>query len=309
MSALVILLIVCVTVFVLFAIGVYRCTGQYSLQRRIEEVKTGGPQVETMEEELQKPFGQRVILPVAEAVAGKVRKFMPQEATMAARDKLVRAGMYPGMNEMHFLGMCWLTAFLFMFASIFVSSTIFAAGPPVQVIVAIMALVAGFFLPHAMVNGQIRKRQEAIMIAFPYALDLLAICVDAGLSFDSAIGYVMKKSSGPLADEFAKTLNEIRLGKARVEALVDLAHRIGVEEVRSFITAIVHVNKMGGSIVDSLRVQADMVRVKRRHRAQEQVMKAPIKMVFPLVLFIFPALFVVVLGPAAIAMLRELVNK
>ena len=110
----------------------------------------------------------------------------------------------------------------------------------------------------------------------------------------------MKKTHGPLADEFAKTLNEVRLGKPRIDALVDLAARIGVDDVRSFITAIVHVNRMGGSIVESLRVQADMVRVKRRHRAQEKVMKAPIKIVFPLVFCIFPAIWVVTIGPAAI---------
>ena len=308
MSALFILIIVFVSIFILFAIGVYRCTGQYSIQRRIEELKTGA-EVETIEEEMKKPFTQRVILPVAGRFASRIKALMPQVATSTARDKLIMAGMYPGMNEMHFLGICWLMGFLFMFLSIFVTSSLFQTEAVIQVVVAIGTFVAGFFFPKAMLNSQIKKRQEEILVTFPYALDLLAICVEAGLGFDSALGYVMKKSHGPLADEFAKTLNEIRLGKPRMDALVDLGRRIGVEDVRSFITAVVHVNKMGGSITDSLHVQADMVRVKRRHRAQEKVMKAPVKIVFPLVFCVFPALFVVVLGPAFIAIVRELYEK
>lgn len=307
MSILAILLIACVTVFVLFLIGMFRFTKQYSLQRRIEELKTG-TEVETLEEEMRKPFTQRVLLPLAEGVGSRVKNVMPQQAMTSARSQLVMAGLYPGMNEMHFLTICWVVGFLFMFLGLFITSSVLELTGPVQVLIAIASFIMGVLLPKAVLNSQIRKRQEQILVSFPYALDLLAICVEAGLGFDSALGYVMKKSHGPLADEFAKTLNEIRLGKPRMEALVDLAKRIGVEDVRSFITAVVHVNRMGGSITESLRVQADMVRVKRRHRAQEKVMKAPIKMVFPLVLFIFPALFVVVLGPAAIAISRELLK-
>lgn len=308
MSALLILIIVFVSIFVLFTIGVYRCTGQYSVQRRIDELKSG-LQVESIDEEMKKSFAERVILPAAASFASKIRTVLPQEATTSARDKLVMAGMYPGMNEMHFLGICWFMGFLFMFVSIFITKTLLELDALWQVCMAVALFIAGYLLPRVMLNTQIQKRQEEILVTFPYALDLLAICVEAGLGFDSALGYVMKKTHGPLADEFAKTLNEIRLGKPRVEALVDLGRRLGVEDVRSFITAVVHVNKMGGSITDSLRVQADMVRVKRRHRAQEKVMKAPIKIVFPLVFCIFPALFVVVLGPAVIAIARELYGK
>src|SRR5437870_5227197 len=123
MSILIILLAVCVTVFVLFAIGVYRSTAQYSLQRRIEELTTS-PEVETVEEEMQKPFSSRVILPVAEKIARKVKNLMPQQAVSSVRAKLITAGLYPGTNEMHFLGICWLMAFAFMFFSIFMTSSV-----------------------------------------------------------------------------------------------------------------------------------------------------------------------------------------
>ena len=116
----------------------------------------------------------------------------------------------------------------------------------------------------------------------------------------------MRRIKGALAEEFSKTLNEIRLGKPRLEALEDLGNRTGVDELKIFITAVVHASRLGGSITNTLRVQADSIRVRHRQRVQELAMKAPIKMVFPLVLFIFPALFVVILGPALIAILRNL---
>ena len=143
-------------------------------------------------------------------------------------------------------------------------------------------------------------------MSLPYAIDLLSISVEAGMGFDSAVGYTMRKIKGPLAEEFAKTLNEIRLGKPRLEALEDLGNRTGVEELKIFITAVVHASRLGGSITNTLRVQADSIRVRHRQRVQELAMKAPVKMVFPLVLFIFPALFIVILGPALISIWRNL---
>jgi tight adherence protein C len=128
------------------------------------------------------------------------------------------------------------------------------------------------------------------------------------MGFDAGIGYTMKKIKGPLSDEFSKTLNEIRLGKPRLEALEDLGNRTGVDELKTFITAVVHASRLGGSITQTLRIQADSIRVRRRQRAQEKAMKAPVKMVFPLVLFIFPALLVVIVGPALISIWRNLLQ-
>ena len=119
------------------------------------------------------------------------------------------------------------------------------------------------------------------------------------MGFDAAVGYTMRKIKGPLAEEFSKTLNEIRLGKPRLEALEDLGNRTGVDDLKTFITAVVHASRLGGSITNTLRIQADSIRTRRRQRAQEQAMKAPIKIVFPLVLFIFPALFIVSARPRA----------
>jgi tight adherence protein C len=161
----------------------------------------------------------------------------------------------------------------------------------------LLGAAAGFTFPQFALSRRVRKRQEEILAAMPYALDLLTITVEAGLGFDAALSYAMRKMKGPLMEEFAKTLNEIRLGKPRLEALEDLASRTGVEDLKVFMTAIVHASRLGSSITNTLRVQADALRTRRRQRAQEMAMKAPVKMTFPLVFLIFPALFAVVLGP------------
>jgi tight adherence protein C len=155
---------------------------------------------------------------------------------------------------------------------------------------------------------RVRKRQEEILLTLPYAIDVLSISVEAGMGFDTGVGYTMRKIKGPLAEEFSKTLNEIRLGKPRLDALEDLGNRTGVEELKIFITAVVHASRLGGSITNTLRVQADSIRVRRRQRAQETAMKAPVKMVIPLVFFIFPALFVVLLGPAGIRIWQQIMQ-
>lgn len=159
-----------------------------------------------------------------------------------------------------------------------------------------------------MLSRRATARQQEILLSLPYAIDILSISVEAGMGFDAAVGYTMRKLKGPLSEEFAKTLNEIRLGKPRLEALEDMGNRTGVDELKTFITAVVHASRLGGSITNTLRIQADSMRVRRRQRAQEQAMKAPVKIVFPLVLFIFPALFVVILGPAAMSIYRQLLQ-
>jgi tight adherence protein C len=170
----------------------------------------------------------------------------------------------------------------------------------------LIAAFAGYILPQFVLGKKLKKRQEDILVSLPYSIDILSISVEAGMGFDAAVGYTMRKIKGPLAEEFSKTLNEIRLGKPRLEALEDLGNRTGVEDLKTFITAVVHASRLGGSITNTLRIQADSIRVRRRQRAQEQAMKAPIKIVFPLVLFIFPALFVVLLGPALVGIWQQL---
>lgn len=295
----------------LLVLGFYRTTARYAVAQRIEKVKEEDQ--ESPEEELQRPFAQRVLLPIGEAVAKLFRGYTPAEVADRNQLKLVRAGLYPRVTPAQFQGLCALCAGLCLFLMVTFVITAGASSAsavkwddPLNLLYIIISVLGGFTLPQFVLSKRVAARQEAILLSLPYGIDLLSISVEAGLGFDAAVGYTMRKIKGPLADEFAKTLNEIRLGKPRLEALEDLGNRTGVEELKIFITAVVHASRLGGSITNTLRVQADSIRIRHRQRVQEMAMKAPIKMVFPLVFFIFPALFAVILGPALISIFRML---
>jgi tight adherence protein C len=158
----------------------------------------------------------------------------------------------------------------------------------------------GYFLPVLQLRQKIRKRQENILKALPDALDLLTICVEAGLGFDMAMGKVYEKWENELALAFGRVLREIQLGKLRREALKDMSTRMDVPDVNSFTAAIIQAEQLGVSMAKILRVQADQMRTKRRQRAQEKAQQAPVKMMIPMVLLIFPSIWIVLLGPAAL---------
>jgi tight adherence protein C len=296
---------------VLAGVGYYRTTGRFSVEKRIEQIMIADAQ--TAEEELAKPFVQRVLLPLGDFVAKMFRGYTPAEVADRTQKKLVMAGLYPRVTSVQLLGLCWFSAagcVLLMFLMILAIGTApggdFRYNDPLNIAYLLIGAFGGYILPQFVLSRKMRARQEQILLALPYSIDILSISVEAGMGFDAAVGYTMRKIKGPLAEEFSKTLNEIRLGKPRLEALEDLGNRTGVDDLKTFITAVVHASRLGGSITNTLRIQADSIRVRRRQRAQEQAMKAPIKIVFPLVLFIFPALFIVLLGPALISVWLQL---
>lgn len=173
------------------------------------------------------------------------------------------------------------------------------------ILILILAPV-GFFALDAWLARLIERRKKAVSLALPDILDMLTISVEAGLGFDAAISKVVKNFRGALAEELFRFLQEIQLGRSRQEAWRDFSNRINVPEVNSFVLAILQADVFGVSIGKVLRVQADDMRVKRRQRAEEIAMKAPVKVVFPLVLCIFPALMIVILGPAGIKIVEAL---
>jgi tight adherence protein C len=152
-------------------------------------------------------------------------------------------------------------------------------------------------LPDIFLNSRYRQRQDGIQAALPDALDLLAVTVEAGLGFDAALAKLTESTEGPLAEELALALNEMRIGETRIDALKRMAERVDVRELNSFVRAVVQADQLGMSMGSMLRVQAADVRVRRQLAAEEQAMKMPIKMVFPMVFFIMPAMFIVILGP------------
>jgi tight adherence protein C len=174
------------------------------------------------------------------------------------------------------------------------------SSPAVLVIAAPAAAVAGFFLPNVLLYNAALKRDIEIRKSLPDALDLLTISVEAGLGFDAALSQVARNTQGPLAGEFFRVLQEMQIGKSRAAAFRALADRTDVPEMRSFVTSLVQADGFGIPIADVLREQASEMRIKRRQRAEERAQKVPVKILFPLVFFILPALFVVILGPGAI---------
>jgi tight adherence protein C len=169
-------------------------------------------------------------------------------------------------------------------------------------------VVAGFWLPDVLLYNSGLKRQDALRRSTPDALDMLTVCVEAGLGFDAGLAQVARNSDGPIAGEFARLLREMQIGKTRIAAFQDLAARTTVPELQIFVSALVQSDKLGIPLAGVLREQSTEMRLKRRQRAEEMAQKVPVKILFPLLLCIFPALFVVLIGPGAIQIYHQLVQ-
>jgi tight adherence protein C len=187
----------------------------------------------------------------------------------------------------------------------FITLTRFGQDPGRRILFTAIVAALGFFLPSLYLSALISRRQEAIIKKFPDALDLMSICVDAGLTFDGAMARVDEKWDDPLALEFGRVIYEVQLGKSRRQALRDMSNRMDVSDVGSFVAAILQAEHLGVSIGKVLRIQSEQMRIRRRQRAEEKAHQAPVKMLFPLVFLIFPSMFIVLLGPAAFQILRN----
>ena len=192
--------------------------------------------------------------------------------------------------------------FFFLFAIVGVLGFPFVIGA----LMSIVGAIFGYIAPEFWLGRKVKARQKAILLMIPDALDLLTISVRAGLGFDAALGKVVEKLQGPLTDEFRRALAEVRVGKARRDALRDIVPRTEVVPLTNFIGAIIQAEQLGVSISKVLQVQSEQLRIERRQRAEEMAAKAPIKMLFPLVGCIFPSLFIVILGPAIILIVTNL---
>jgi tight adherence protein C len=258
------------------------------------------------DQQLATPLMRRVILPGLTQVSQRVRRFSPPSVVDRLDQELAYAGSPAGWDGLRFLATKWLSAGIF--------GVLFLAALPLlnvgwlnTVVVVPIGAVAGYFVPEWLLRSSSGKRQDEIRRALPDALDLLAITVQAGLGFDAALDRVSQEMGGPLGQEFHRCVQEMRLGKSRAEALRDLAERTTVEELKSFVMAMVQADIFGISISQVLNVQAGELRMKRRQRAEEMAMKLPVKIIFPLILCIFPAMIVVLMGPAGISIYQNLI--
>ncbi|NMB12053.1 MAG: type II secretion system F family protein [Firmicutes bacterium] len=268
------------------------------VEQRLDQVFRRSAQVASVPVP-EDPFLQRAILPLLTNMSRWVIRITPIGWRNSLRHKLILAGNPGGLETGQFLALYSLTIIAFT-----LSPFLLTRGTDQQMLFAAVGLGFGLLIPDFWLKGRIQTRQGAMRKALPSFLDLLTVSVEAGLGFDAALARVTSREEGPLAEEFQRVLQEIRMGKPRRDALKDLGNRTEVKELSGFVAALVQADQLGVSIGNVLRVQAQQMRRSRRQRAEEAAMKAPIKMLFPLVFFIFPSLFIVLLGPAVIQMVE-----
>ncbi len=255
------------------------------------------------EGQLRLPWTQRLVAPLLGGLVANVRRVMPTAMLDGLQQSLVLAGEPMTVNGFLTLQVLMTGGFLLL-PLLLVLGGMFQASP-VMLFVIVGFGVAGFFLPQIWLRQRAGQRRTRIVKSLPDSFDLITTCVEAGLGLDAALARVAERVEGPFADELRRTLREIALGKMRRDAMRELGERTGVPDLITFVNAIIQAEQMGSSVGAVLRVQADQLRVRRRQRAEEQAYKAPIKMIFPLVLCIFPTLFIVILGPAVITIMNE----
>jgi tight adherence protein C len=257
----------------------------------------GGRPMTLEEIELSRPFSDRILFPMIEASALFVSRFTPQHTLETTRHKLDLAGNPNNWSATQFLGIRGLAALL-MAALTLALAMLVNASLGQQLLFTIAMALIGFFLPVLWLGNRIRNRQDEIVKTLPDALDLLTISVEAGLPFDGAMQRVADKWNNELSRGFQRMLNEMRIGKSRREALRDMANRMEVRDMTSFVAALIQADQLGISIAKVLRIQSEQMRIRRRQRAEEKAQQAPIKMLLPLTFLIFPTILIVILGPA-----------
>jgi tight adherence protein C len=279
------------------------------LQERLMEYAARGETANLEEIELSQPFSERVIIPLARKMGELATRFTPQNALQETALKLERAGNPRGIDPTIFWTSRFIVAVIIAatLGFVFTIATInWTWGR--KLLIAGLFTILGFYLPELLLQSRIQRRQKEITRAMPDSLDLLTICVEAGLGFDGAMAKVYEKWDNELSRAFGRVLREIQLGKLRREALKDMADRIGISEMTSFVAAIIQSEQLGVSMARVLRIQSDQMRIKRRQAAEEQAQKAPIKMLFPMGVLIFPSILIILLGPAAVMLMQSMLG-
>jgi tight adherence protein C len=291
---------------VLVIIGLRYREDEDPLQKRLAEFVESGKQANLEEIELSQPFAERIIFPAARKMGELVTKFTPQNTLQATAIRLERAGNPAGLDPNVFFTfrLVGLSFGLLLYYLATISpegSFLYGRG----LMMGLVGALLGFQIPNIMLSTRITRRQKEIRKAMPDALDLLTICVEAGLGFDAAMQKVFEKWDNELARAFGRVIREIQLGKLRREALRDMSTRLGVEEMTSFVAAVVQSEQLGVSMAHVLRIQSDQMRVRRRQMAEEEAHKAPIKMLLPMALLIFPSICIVLMTPAVLIILQS----
>ncbi len=288
------------------AAGEYWFARRKSILERLSEIrKMAGEKRE--EDALQLPFWERVVKPAFHSAGNRLGSLAPREIRARVEKKLLYAGDSWNITFNGLVALQLLAGAVFLALSLVIFGMMQMGGSRIFFLTLVMTLM-GAYLPMLILNSKVNARQMKIQKELPDMLDLLLVSVEAGLGFDMALQRVADQMPGTLSREFTRALEEVRMGKTREEALRGISARTGVADLNSFISSVIQAEQLGSNIANTLRVQAGSMRQKRRQRVEEIAMKAPVKMLFPLIFFVFPALFVVILGPALIRIFQMLME-
>lgn len=284
------------TVYGLF----YRTADGDPMDARLGGLRYSRPRREALPE-TEGSFSTRVIQPVLKSLSQRANGLLPSTITERIGGALIQGGVK--MSPGHFIVIAGILMGGLPILFLFYAITLGLDGRMTLLMFG-TGLILGGYGPRIWLLGRIRNRKKEIWKSLPDAFDLVTASVEAGLGIDAAFTRVLDKVKGPFAEELGRTMREITMGRSRRDAFTDLADRTGVEELRALVNAIIQAEAMGISIGTVVRVQTGVIRTKRRQRAEEQAFKAPIKMVFPLVFFIFPSIMIVIGGPAVIQLMK-----
>lgn len=291
------------------ALGLWVGSGILRAKNTATNRLTGYGSATLRDDVLKAPISERVVAPVILRISSILGRFLPGTGWMRkTQAKIVKAGLQ-GSLDANSWAVIRLFAVLAAAALYIVILRVMTPDVQTTIGITIGMAILGFFGPEAVLQRKADDRQLAMQRTLPDILDLLVISVEAGLGFDSGMSRVVDAVPGPLSEEFFRMLQETRVGVARRDAMRNLMDRTDLDELRSFLLAMMQAEAFGVAIARVLRVQAEEMRIKRRQRAQEKAFAAPVKMVFPLVVCIFPALFSVLLGPAAISINENFLNR
>jgi len=270
---------------------------------RLADATQRGETVSLEDAELQQPFMERIVVPIIKRVGDISARFTPQKLLQETTQKLELAGNPGRIDAATFLATRFVVATLFggglLLIALF-SDNSWSVGRIILIVTAFTVL--GFFFPQLWLQGRINARQNEVRKAMPDALDLLTICVEAGLGFDAAMSKVAEKWENELSVMFGRCIREVQLGKPQREALRDMADRIGLPELTSFVAAVIQSQILGVSLSKVLHIQSDQMRVKRRQHAEELAHQAPVKMIIPMTFLTFPTIMIILMVPAGFQM-------
>jgi len=273
------------------------------VQQRLQVYGGGEARPLTMEElELQRPFSERFLRPAIVRLGTIMSRSTPQKARQDLQNRLDLAGRPGNLTPADFAAVRFVSAAVF--AAIGLGVGFLLQSTAYLVIALAVGAILGYYLPTLWLKQKVDARRTEIQKGLPDAMDLLVIAVDAGLGFDAALARVTDKYRNALSDEFAKVLREVNLGRPRLEAMDEMGRSSGVEDLHNFIQAVIQSEQFGTGIGKILRIQADEMRRKRRQRAQEKAAQATLKMLLPMVGCIFPTLWIVLLGPAVLILMK-----